>query len=108
MILAMVFLVLALVVVLWAFFKYSPSAEEHESVVMFNTICIILALAGAGGYAFYVYVTMSRGPDAHWWPYVAGVFSVAGVALVLGISAFVRRMIYSSRKPRSGERTPAA
>ena len=98
MILAMVLLVPAFIIVLWAFFKYSPNAEEHESVVMFNTISVILALAGAGGYAFYVYVTMARGPDAQWWPYVAGVFSIALVALVLGISAFVRRLIYA-RKP---------
>jgi hypothetical protein len=106
MVLVLAVLVPAFIVVLWAFFKYSPRAEEHDSVVMFNTISIILALAGAGGYTFYVYVTMSRGPDAHWWPYVAGVFSITGVALVLGISAFVRRMIYSSRKPQSPERTP--
>ena len=94
MMLATVLLVPAFLVVLWAYFRYSPSPEEHESVVMFNTISIIFSLAGAGGYAFYVYVTMSRGPDASMWPYVAGVFSMAIVALVLGISAFVRRLIY--------------
>ena len=105
MILAMVLLISAFAVVLWAYFKYSPRAEDHESVVLFNTVTIILALAGAGGYAFYVYVSMSRGPDAHWWPYVAGVFSIAVVALVLGISAFVRRLIYSRRSGSPG-RTP--
>ena len=94
MIVAMVLLVPAFIVVLWAFFKYSPRAEEHESVVMFNTISIILALTAAGAYAFYVYISMSRGEDAPWWPYVAGVFSIAVVALVLGVSAFVRRLIY--------------
>ena len=106
MMVAMILLVPAFVIVLWAFFKYSPDAEKHESVVMFNTISMILALAGAAGYAFYVYVTMSRGPDAHWWPYVAGVFSIAGVALVLGVSAFMRWLIYS-RSPSSSEETSA-
>ncbi len=101
MIVAMIVLVPVLVIVLWAFFKYSPSAAEHESVVMFNTISIILALASAGGYTFYVYVTMSRGPDAPWWPYVAAVFSMALVALLLGISAFVRRMIYPRARDSS-------
>lgn len=100
MIVAMVLLVPAFIVVLWAFFKYSPNAEEHESVVMFNTISIILAFAAAGGYAFYVYITMSRGDDAALWPYVAAVFSIAVVALVLGISAFLRRLIYRTNPDR--------
>ena len=98
MILALALLVPAFIVILWAYFKYSPSSEEHESVVMYNTISVILALAGAGGYVFYVYVTMARGPDAHWWPSVAGIFSIALVALVLGILAFVRKLVYSKTR----------
>ena len=99
MIVAMVVLVPVILIVLWAYFRYSPSSDEHESVVMFNTISLILALAAAGGYAFYVYITMSRGPDGQMWPYIAAVFSMALVALILGISAFVRRLIY----PKGGD-----
>lgn len=105
MTLALALLVPAFIVILWAYFKYSPDSEEHESVVMFNTISIILALAGAGGYVFYVYVTMARGPDAHWWPSVAGIFSIAVIALVLGISAFVRRLVYSKTRTSSDRKS---
>jgi len=106
MTLALALLVPAFIVILWAYFKYSPRSEDHESVVMYNTISVILALAGAGGYVLYVYVTMARGPDAHWWPSVAGIFSIALIALVLGISAFVRKLVYSTTRTPS-DRKPA-
>lgn len=105
MIFAMALLVPAFVVILWAYFKYSPSSEEHESVATFNTISIVLALVGAGAYVFYVYVTMARGPDAHWWPSVAGIFSIALIALVLGISAFVRKLVYSRTRTPSDRKS---
>jgi hypothetical protein len=98
MIVATFLLVPGFLVILWGFFKYSPNAEEHESVVLFNTISVIAALASAGAYIVFVYLTMSGGPDAHWWPYMAAVLSITIVALVLGFSAFIRNLVYSRKR----------
>lgn len=98
MILAYGVLIPVFLLVLWAFFRFSPKRDGRRNVGLYNGLSVLVAVLSGGGYAWHLYVAMSAGPDSGWWPVLASGFFLATTIGVLGISGLMRNFVFYRRR----------
>ena len=86
-------LVPAFLLVMWAFFRFSPKRAQAGTVVAYNALSVIVAFGAGTSYAWYQYNAMSEGSDFGWWPFVASIFFLAISVVVLGFCGLLRNFI---------------
>ena len=97
MIVALLVLVPIAGVVVWAFFRRSPSGAQSRMVLRFNIGALVVALALAGGWSVRTYLVMSPTVDAAWWPVISVLGALIIIPLVLGLAAALRTFVLCRR-----------
>ena len=97
MIVALLFLVPIAGVVVWAFFRFSPSRAQSRMVLRFNIWALVVALALAVGWSVRTYLVMSPTVDAPWWPVISVLGALIIIPLVLGLAAALRTFVLFRR-----------
>ena len=97
MILALLVLVPIAGVVIWAFFRRSPSGAQPSTVLRFNVGALVVALALAAGWSVRTYLVMSPTVDAAWWPVISVLGALIIIPLVLGLAAALRTFVLFRR-----------
>lgn len=97
MIVALLVLVPIAGVVIWAFFRPSPSGAQSRMVLRFNIGALVIALALAGGWSVRMYLVMSPTVDAAWWPVISILGALIIIPLVLGLAAALRSFVLFRR-----------
>ena len=97
MIVALIVLVPIAGVVVWAFFRLSPSGAQSSTVLRFNVGALVVALALAGGWSVRTYLVMSPTVDAAWWPVISILGALIIVPFVLGLAAALRTFVLCRR-----------
>ena len=93
MIVALFVLVPIAGVVVWAFFRLSPSGAQSRMVLRFNIGALVVALALAAGWSLRTYLVMSPTVDAPWWPVISVLGALIIIPSVLGLAAAVRSFV---------------
>jgi hypothetical protein len=88
-----------LVLAVWIFWRLSPPRPEAGPVRAFNAAAVVLALALAGGIAWYVQGSMAGGTDRGMWPVVTAYYVMAVVPLWLAVAGGIRRLVFGARGP---------
>lgn len=104
MIAALLLLVPIAGVVVWAFFRFSPSGAPRQVVLRFNLAATILALALAVAWSVRTYWVMSPTVDAAWWPVISFLGALVVISLVLALAAAVRNLVLFRRGHGSSRR----
>ena len=97
MIVALLVLVPIAGVVVWVFFRPSPSGAQSRMVLRFNVGALVVALALAAGWSVRTYLVMSPTADAAWWPVISVLGTLIIIPLVLGLAAVVRSFVLCRR-----------
>lgn len=97
MIVALLVLVPIAGVVVWAFFRRSPSRAQSRMVLRFNIGALVVALALAAGWSLRTYLVMSPTVDAPWWPVISVLGALIIIPLVLGVAAALRTFVLCRR-----------
>ena len=97
MIVAFLVLVPIAGVVVWAFFRRSPSGAQSSTVLRFNVGALVIALALAAGWSLRTYLVMSPTVDAAWWPVISVLGALIIIPLVLGLAAALRSFVLFRR-----------
>ena len=98
MIVALLVLVPIAGVVVWAFFRRSPSGAQSRMVLRFNVGALVVALALAAGWSVRTYLVMSPTVDAPWWPVISVLGALIVIPLVLGLAAALRSFVLFRRR----------
>ena len=85
-------------VVLWTFFRFSPSGAPRHAVLRFNLAATILALALAVAWSVRTYWVMSPTVDVAWWPVISFLGALVVISLVLALAAAVRNLVLFRRR----------
>ena len=93
MTLALITLVPVFLLALWAFFRFSPQADDRHRITRFNLGVVIFGVAVCGFATLKVHSGMSAGPDKAWWPIISMLYSLVLFPLVLGIGGVVRNFV---------------
>ena len=93
MIVALLVLVPIAGVVVWAFFRLSPSGAQFRMASRFNVGALVVALAVAAGWSVRTYLVMSPTVDAAWWPVISILGAMIIIPSVLGLAAAVRSFV---------------
>ena len=97
MILALLLLLPLTAFVVWGFFRTSPPAASGVAVRRFNVVAVGLALIVVVAWDVHVYRAMTATPDAAWWPVIATLGTLAGIALVLLLAGLLRNLLLFRR-----------
>ena len=97
MIVALLVLVPIAGVVVWAFFRLSPSGAQSSTVLRFNVWALVVALALAAGWSVRTSLVMSPTVDAAWWPVISVLGTLIIIPLVLGLAAALRSFVLFRR-----------
>ena len=97
MIVALLVLVPIAGVVVWAFFRLSPSGAQSRMVLRFNVGALVIALALASSWSVRTYLVMSPTVDAPWWPVISILGALIIIPLVLGLAAALRTFVLFRR-----------
>ena len=97
MIAALLILVPIAGVVVWTFFRLSPSGAQSRTIARFNIGALVIALALAAGWSVRTYLVMSPTVDAAWWPVISVLGTLIIIPLVLGVAAALRTFVLSRR-----------
>jgi len=97
MIVALLVLVPIAGVVVWVFFRRSPSGAQSHTVLRFNVGALVVALALAAGWSVRTYLVMSPTVDAPWWPVISVLGALIIIPLVLGLAAALRTFVLFRR-----------
>ena len=101
MILALLVLVPISVLMLWAFFRFSPKRDKQRRIIYFNLSVLIFGLLLCGLLILKVYQDMSAGPDRAWWPVISGLYSLTVFPVVLFVGGLVRNLLlFRVRDPK--------
>jgi hypothetical protein len=101
MILALLVLVPISVLMVWAFFHFSPKLDNQRRIIYFNLAVLILGFLVCGGLTLKVYENMSAGTDRAWWPIISELYSLAVFPVVLFVGGLVRNLLlFRSRDPK--------
>jgi hypothetical protein len=84
-------------VVVWTFFRLSPSGAQSRTVLRFNVGALVVALALAAGWSVRTYLVMTPTVDAAWWPVISVLGMLIIIPLVLGLAAVVRSFVLCRR-----------
>jgi hypothetical protein len=88
-------------VVVWAFFRFSPSGAPRHAVLRFNLAATVLALALAVAWSVRTYWVMSPTVDAPWWPVISLLGAFVVISSVLALAAAVRNLVLFRRSQGS-------
>ena len=91
-------------VVVWAFFRLSPSGAQSHTVLRFNVGALVVALALAAGWSVRTYPIMSPTVDVAWWPVISVLGALIIIPLVLGLAAAVRTFVLCRRSVGPSQR----
>ena len=97
MIVVLLVLVPIVSVVVWAFFRLSPSGAQSRMVLCFNVGALVIALALAAGWSVRTYLVMSPTVDAPWWPVISVLGALTIIPVVLGLAAAIRSFVLCRR-----------
>jgi len=97
MIVALLVMVPIAGVVVWMFFRLSPSGAQSRTVLRFNIGALVVALALAAGWSLRTYLVMSPTVDAPWWPVISVLGALIIIPLVLGLAAALRAFVLCRR-----------
>ena len=81
-------------IVIWAFFRFSPSGAQSRALLPFNVAALIVALALAAAWSVRTYLVMSPTVDAPWWPVVSLLGALLIIPGVLGLAALLRKFVW--------------
>ena len=84
-------------VVVWAFFRLSPSGAQSSTVLHFNVGALVVALALAAAWSVRTYLVMSPTVDAAWWPVISVLGALIIIPVVLGLAAALRTFVLFRR-----------
>jgi hypothetical protein len=84
-------------VVVWAFFRLSPSGAQSRRVLCFNVGALVVALTIAAGWSVRTYLVMSPTVDAPWWPVISVLGALIIIPSVLGLAAALRTFVLCRR-----------
>jgi len=84
-------------VVVWAFFRLSPSGAQSRTIARFNVGTLVAALALAVGWSVRTYLVMSPTVDAPWWPVISVLGALTIIPVVLGLAAALRTFVLFRR-----------
>jgi len=84
-------------VVVWAFFRLSPSGAQSHMVFRFNIGTLVVALVLAAGWSVRTYLVMSPTVDAAWWPVISVFGTLIIIPPVLGLAAALRIFVLFRR-----------
>ena len=104
MIVALLVLVPIAGVVVWAFFRLSPSGAQSRMVLCFNVGALVIALALAAGWSVRTYLVLSPTVDAAWWPVISVLGTLIIIPLVLGLAAGLRTLVLFRRSVGPSQR----
>jgi len=91
-------------VVVWAFFKHSPSGAQSRVALRFNVGALVVALALAAGWSLRTYLVLSPTVDAAWWPVISVLGTLIIIPLVLGLAAGLRTLVLFRRSVGPSQR----
>ena len=97
MIVALLVLVPIVSVVVWAFFRLSPSGAQSSTVLRFNVGALVVALVLAACWSVRTYLVMSPTVDVAWWPVISVLGALIIIPLVLGLAAALRTFVLCRR-----------
>jgi hypothetical protein len=84
-------------VVIWAFFRLSPSGAQALTVRRFNVGAVVIAFALAAVWSLLTYLVMSPTVDAAWWPVISILGALLIIPSVLGLAAALRHFMLFRR-----------
>jgi hypothetical protein len=91
-------------VVVWAFFRLSPSGAQSRMVLRFNVGALVVALALAAAWSVGTHEVMSPTVDAAWWPVISVLGALIIIPLVLGLAAALRTFVLFRRNVGPSQR----
>ena len=97
MIVVLLVLVPIVSVVVWGFFRRSPSGAQSSTVLRFKVRALVVALALAAGWSVRTYLVMSPTVDAAWWPVISVFGTLIIIPLVLGLAVALRSFVLFRR-----------
>ena len=98
MIMAYFILISLLLFSLWLFFIYSPRKSNLKTVVIYNSITIVIAVVLSVAYSLYLRASMINGSDFGWWPVLSFMFSLVITISILIVSGILRNLLIFRHK----------
>jgi hypothetical protein len=97
---SLILLVPFAIVVLWGYFHFSPKHAPKKSVRAYDATAVALATVCCPLFVWTVYVRMSTGVDAPWWPVLATLGCLVVFPICLLVAGLMRYVVFLRKRDR--------